>query len=560
MTNGENQAELMELLSAHADNCLTETEHERLVALLHASPDAQDVLIEHAFLEAILKFEARGDSFASEMLPHSKRAAGTRPDMDGGPLDTIGTKSPRHLGKGPGEGNASSPVLVSSPVLGWLHSMLHVGNESPIASALMWLVLVVACSGVALTLFFCISLILHGPGPKPVGAAPEVAGTKELGATQGVPDDGQIARVDDAIPRPSSSIPPSTSVTVARLIHSAEARWVIGSHSPHLGDDLESGRKLVMLSGLAEIMFQSGVRVVLEGPATMEIGSRTSARLQRGKLTVQVEDPDARGFAVYAPGMKYTDLGTEFGVFVAKDGTQEMHVFRGIVKAEETAVLPSPVLERGNGGSPLIVTARQAIRVLGLGKPIERIAGDERRFVRALPGPEPFPLFSTGAGLDRSKPDPHWQIVAISGDPQFQPRPAVVIAKHPGSYAWDARDEGQWISLDAGQSTQPNGCLWTLRTTFDLSGFDPDTARIEGRFAVDNWVTAIRLNGRGLPVVDRGEYGKMHAIKIEEGFVSGKNILEMVVKNDYCPPDKINAMGICVQWKGFARRSLKTDN
>ena len=71
-------------------------------------------------------------------------------------------------------------------------------------------------------------------------------------------------------------------------------------------------------SGLAEIIFENG-QTILQGPATLEVRSRSSAVLTRGKLSVTVEKPQARGFEVVSPGMKYTDLGTEFGVLVAEN-------------------------------------------------------------------------------------------------------------------------------------------------------------------------------------------------------------------------------------------------
>ncbi len=94
------------------------------------------------------------------------------------------------------------------------------------------------------------------------------------------------------------------------------------------------------------------------------------------------------------------------------------------------AANPSSLISRP---SSFVLAAHEAIRVAAPDKPIERIAVDEKRFVRALR--DPFSLFSTGQGLDRRKPDPHWQIIAISSDPNFQPRPAVVITKVPRGYA-----------------------------------------------------------------------------------------------------------------------------
>jgi hypothetical protein len=365
---GSLRDELRALMWGLQSESLTARDMARLESLLKTDVALRREFIEYMGLISDLQFDAHPG-----MLEKTLARA----------LSTVGTRCPPAIYAAPAE----TVPRNRSPVLGFLNGLLHVGNESPVASALTWLVMVVACSGVALTLFFCISLIFHGPGVKPNGAASEVVGTKEpprgripQGRELAAAREGQIARVDVPIPHPSSSISPSSSsATVARLIHSAEARWVIGSHSPHLGDDLEPGRKLEMLSGLAEVMFQSGVRVIVEGPATMEIGSRTSTLLQRGKLAVRVEDPDARGFAVYAPGMKYTDLGTEFGVSVAKDGSQEMHVFRGKVQAEATAV-------GAEGGSEhpssLTFSANQAVRIVAPGKPMAPIPVDEKQFVR----------------------------------------------------------------------------------------------------------------------------------------------------------------------------------
>jgi hypothetical protein len=182
-----------------------------------------------------------------------------------------------------------------------------------------------------------------------------------------------------------------------------DCRWE-GNAAPETGDDLAPGRKLSLKSGLAEIIFQGGARTLLEGPATLEIRSRMAAYLQQGKFTVTVENPLARGFEVRAPGMKYTDLGTEFGVLVASNGEQEVHVFRGTVQAEADSESEKggAATQRIEGGgetvqparppvapSPtLVLSANQALRVAApepSGKPVkpaERIEANAKQFVR----------------------------------------------------------------------------------------------------------------------------------------------------------------------------------
>ncbi len=254
---------------------------------------------------------------------------------------------------------------------------------------------------------------------------------------------------------------------VARLARTVDCSW---SNSPLLaednqgttlagpksGDGLTSGSKLFLRAGLVEIAFNNGARTILEGPAVLEIRSPGTAVLARGKLAVTVEIPSARGFVVETPGMKYTDLGTEFGLKVAENAEQEVHVFRGEVRAEQGTVAaregrqdtkePQSPPAAITGFSPLVLSAHEAIRVAApdaLGRPaktIERIAADEKLFVRIVR--EPFTLFSTGAGLDRGSQDPHWTITTISTDPAFTPQPAFVVD-------WEASPKHTYAATDA---------------------------------------------------------------------------------------------------------------
>ena len=91
----------------------------------------------------------------------------------------------------------------------------------------------------------------------------------------------------------------------------------------------------------------------------------------------------------------------------------------------------------------------------------------------------------------------------------------------------------------------------TFRTTFDLTGFDPATATIDGRFTADDWIVQVRLNGKTLPLGNHRVY-EWQALHIGEGFIMGKNTVEIVVMND--PAVGPSFMGLCVQWKGAAPR------
>lgn len=163
-------------------------------------------------------------------------------------------------------------------------------------------------------------------------------------------------------------------VQVAWLANAQNCRWSDGT-APR--GDLRPGSMVSLDSGLAEIHFRSGVRVIAQGPASLELLSANSARLVRGRLTAHVPDA-ARGFQVMAPQGRVVDLGTEFGIAIAPDGSTEVQVFSGKVEAygsrdarEMVGVLPA---QRAT-----IADGRVALRPASL--------ADESAFVREITPP-----------------------------------------------------------------------------------------------------------------------------------------------------------------------------
>jgi hypothetical protein len=206
---------------------------------------------------------------------------------------------------------------------------------------------------------------------------------------------------------------------------------------------------------------------------------------------------------------------------------------------------------------PLILSADQAIRVSAPGKPIEQIKAEVKRFVRKMPALEPFALFSSGIGLDRGAADPHWSIIAVSTDPKFVRRPATVCDRSSG-YRADSPKTAQWISLTEVLQGMPEGCRVTFRTEFDLAGFDPATARIDGRSFGDDWVVEVRLNDRPVAIsaVDKNTTLSNVPLHIENGFVPGRNTLDVVIENgsDARARPGHNVMALYVQCSGAAIR------
>jgi hypothetical protein len=159
---------------------------------------------------------------------------------------------------------------------------------------------------------------------------------------------------------------------IAWLTNAQDCQWM-GNEAP--AGDMRPGKVLRLQRGLAEIRFQSGARVVLQGPAGLELLTGKSARLMHGKLTAQVP-PGAEGFQIASPHGKVVDLGTEFGMAVAADGTTDVYVFAGKVDAYASAGAVS-------------VQAKQAARINAAGVALNQTGPglDVKQFVRAIVPP-----------------------------------------------------------------------------------------------------------------------------------------------------------------------------
>lgn len=138
----------------------------------------------------------------------------------------------------------------------------------------------------------------------------------------------------------------ATSKAVAMLNRVADAQWNVSAGAPILGAPLEPGW-LRLKSGLAQVVFYNGARVVIEGPAEIQIVSSSEATCRSGRLTADVP-PQARGFRVGTPQMNVTDLGTSFGLDV-KERRTELHVFKGSVEFQSATGAARQSLKEGAG-------------------------------------------------------------------------------------------------------------------------------------------------------------------------------------------------------------------
>jgi hypothetical protein len=132
--------------------------------------------------------------------------------------------------------------------------------------------------------------------------------------------------------------PPAPVVTdkfVAQLTGSKGCEWRNGSIQP--GQQLHEGQKLELAKGLAEITFDCGAQVVLEGPASFSVNTEWNATLSSGILRASLP-PEAMGFSISNPTVEVVDNGTEFTMVADASGAStDVYVIKGEVVAS-----PSP--------------------------------------------------------------------------------------------------------------------------------------------------------------------------------------------------------------------------
>jgi ferric-dicitrate binding protein FerR (iron transport regulator) len=144
---------------------------------------------------------------------------------------------------------------------------------------------------------------------------------------------------------------------------------------------------LSLVSGIAELKFDSGTKVVMQGPCELQVASADTAELLAGNVVVHVTEL-SDGFTLKTPDATIIDEGTEYAVSLDDEAT-EVHVFDGSVFWEPVTDAEDASLERIEAGE-----ARRYLRsnpAAGARIPLEM-----RKFVRRI---EADVRESSGAGL-----------------------------------------------------------------------------------------------------------------------------------------------------------------
>ena len=137
-------------------------------------------------------------------------------------------------------------------------------------------------------------------------------------------------------------------------------------------------------------------------------------------------------------------------------------------------------------------------------------------------------IFNTGENSDGS--------VATQGvaDPNYTNSPNTVFVLGAPNNNWIAPDEnaeyvgpdaGDGSSFDGGTGSGPGFYTLDYFVNFDLTGFDPSTVVIQGKWSTDNGGNDILINGNSTGSTSPG-FTSFSTFNISSGFLPGVNTLD----------------------------------
>jgi hypothetical protein len=268
-----------------------------------------------------------------------------------------------------------------------------------------------------------------------------------LGAITRVSEPLQVVRQATPLPTPLAPLPS----IVGQITGMVDCEFAEGSKTEDRRPKtvVSLGDKLNLVSGLLEITYDTGAQVILQGPVQYDVESPVGGFLTVGKLTARVDSAKPRAadpksttsnrqflipsplFVIRTPTATVTDLGTEFGVEVARSGETTSHVFRGSVRVQRIAADGS-----AEPDGP-VVRENQSVRVAPGDRRVVTLQGFvPSRFVRKLPVPQMkvFDLVDAVAGGDGYSGRRNSGIHPLTGKVVSVPRPEDAVLAGDGQY------------------------------------------------------------------------------------------------------------------------------
>jgi len=140
-----------------------------------------------------------------------------------------------------------------------------------------------------------------------------------------------------------AGLAPPMDVGLLTRVFEAECR---GSGMPGQVGEMLGPSRIRLDSGMLEVETLRGARLVIEGPADVELVAENEIVLRSGKIRVTVPE-SARGITVSSARFELVDRSGAFGCVVPETGPTEIHVFQGSVELTDRARKTQHVLQAG---------------------------------------------------------------------------------------------------------------------------------------------------------------------------------------------------------------------
>lgn len=183
---------------------------------------------------------------------------------------------------------------------------------------------------------------------------------------------------EGAEPQQATAVPEAASAdVVANLRGTVGARWAGTRLELPEGEGFLARERIELVEGLAEICFAAGARIVLQGPAIVEIKDERTISVSVGRIAAVVPH-DAGEFRMQTAAANLSGGGNEYGAEVDVDGSLVTQVYLGELSLDfhrDAVEHPELRLAGGQGAQVEATSGRATL----LPQP------NELHFVRYLP-------------------------------------------------------------------------------------------------------------------------------------------------------------------------------
>jgi hypothetical protein len=162
----------------------------------------------------------------------------------------------------------------------------------------------------------------------------------------------------------------------AQISGTHNCRWAQPELGIDYGSELRVGQRVELKEGLAEITFENGATVLLEGPATFVVDAADKLGLTSGRLAAVVPQRSG-GFRIHTQTVDVVESGAEFGLWAQESGAAEVHVFNGLVQANVRDT-------EGRTLRRLELNGAEAARISPTSTTVVEFPADDATFVRNI--------------------------------------------------------------------------------------------------------------------------------------------------------------------------------